>query len=62
MCIRDRIIEDQSGEIFDETPSDLAIAIKNCINPESNRIYSNNIAKSKLKYSWLRFVKKVEAF
>ena len=40
----------------------MAMAIKNCINPESNRTYSNNIAKSKLKYSWLRFVKKVEAF
>ena len=60
--LKEIIIEDQSGEIFSETPANMAIAIKNCINPESNRTYSNNIAKSKLKYSWLRFVKKVEAF
>ena len=60
--LKEIIIEDQSGEIFSETPANMAIAIKNCINPESNRTYSNNIAKSKLKYSWLIFVKKVEAF
>ena len=60
--LKEIIIEDQSGEIFSETPANMAIAIKNCINPESNRTYSNNIAKSKLKYSWLRFVKKIEAF
>jgi len=60
--LKEIIIEDQSGEIFSETPANMAIAIKNCINPESNRTYSNNIANSKLKYSWLRFVKKVEAF
>ena len=60
--LKEIIIEDQSGEIFSETPANMAIAIKNCINPESNRTYSNNIAKSKLKYSWLRFVEKVEAF
>ena len=60
--LKEIIIEDQSGEIFSETPANMAMAIKNCINPESNRTYSNNIAKSKLKYSWLRFVKKVEAF
>ena len=60
--LKEIIIEDQSGEIFSETPANMAIAIKNCINPESNRTYSNNIAKSKSKYSWLRFVKKVEAF
>ena len=35
--LKEIIIEDQSGEIFSETPSNLAIAIKNCINPESNR-------------------------
>ena len=60
--LKEIIIEDQSGEIYSETPANMAIAIKNCINPESNRTYSNNIAKSKLKYSWLRFVEKVEAF
>ena len=60
--LREIIINDSSGEIFDETPSDLAIAIKNCINPESSRNYSNNIAKSKVKYSWSRFVKEIEAF
>ncbi len=60
--LREIIINDSSGEIFDETPSNLAIAIKNCINPESSRNYSNNIAKSKVKYSWSRFVKKIEAF
>ena len=60
--LKEIIIEDQSGEIFSETPANMAIAIKNCINPESNRTYSNNIANSKLKYSLLRFVKKVEAF
>ena len=60
--LKEIIIEDQSGEIFSETPANMAIAIKNCINPESNRTYSNNIARSKSKYGWLRFVKKVEAF
>ena len=60
--LKEIIIEDQSGEIYSETSANMAIAIKNCINPESNRTYSNNIAKSKSKYSWLRFVKKVEAF
>ena len=37
----------------------LATAIKNCLNPESNRNYSNNIYKSKRKYSWSKFVKKL---
>ena len=60
--LREIIIDDRSGEIFDKTPSNLAIAIKRCINPESNRNYSNNIAKSKVKYSWSRFVKEIEAF
>ena len=60
--LKEIIIEDQSGEIFDETPANLAIAIKSSINPESNRNYSNNIAKSKVKYSWSRFVKKIEVF
>ena len=60
--LRELIINDRSGEIFDKTPSDLATAIKSCINPESNKNYSNNIAKSKVKYSWSRFVKKIEAF
>ena len=60
--LKEIIIEDQSGEIFDETPANLAIAIKRSINPESNRNYSNNIAKSKVKYSWSRFVKKIEVF
>ncbi|MED5269477.1 MAG: glycosyltransferase [Bacteroidota bacterium] len=60
--LKEIIIEDQSGEIFDETPANLAIAIKSSINPESNKNYSNNIAKSKVKYSWSRFVKKIEVF
>ena len=56
--LKEIIIKDQSGEIFDEIPYNLAISIKNCINPENNRNYSKNISKSKRKYSWSRFVEK----
>ena len=56
--LKEIIIKDQSGEIFDETSYNLAISIKNCINPENNRNYSKNISKSKRKYSWPRFVEK----
>ena len=56
--LKEIIIKDQSGEIFNETAYNLAISIKNCINPENNRNYSNNISKSKRKYSWSRFVEK----
>lgn len=58
--LKEIIINDKSGEIFDETPYNLAISIKNCINPENNRNYSNNISESKRKYSWSRFIKKIE--
>lgn len=58
--LKENIINDKSGEIFDETPYNLAISIKNCINPENNRNYSNNISESKRKYSWSRFIKKIE--
>ena len=44
---------------FDETAVNLATAIKNCINPENNRNYSRNISNVKKKYSWSRFVKKI---
>ncbi len=57
--LKETIIKDQSGEVFDETVVNLATAIKNCLNPESNRNYSNNIYKSKRKYSWSKFVKKL---
>ena len=57
--LKETIIKDQSGEVFDETVVNLATAIKNCLNPESNRNYSNNIYKSKRKYSWSRFVKEI---
>lgn len=60
--LKEIIINDQSGEVFDKTSANLATAIKNCINPESNRNYSNNIANSKAKYSWSRFVKKMRVF
>jgi len=60
--LKEIIIKDQSGEIFDETPYSLAISIRNCINPENNRNYSKNIAESKRKYSWSRFIKKIESF
>jgi hypothetical protein len=33
--------------------------IKNCINPENNRNYSRNISNIKKRYSWSRFVKKI---
>ena len=58
--LKEIIINDKSGEIFDETPYNLAISIKNCINPENNRNYSNNISESKRKYSWSRFIKNIE--
>jgi len=58
--LKENIINDKSGEIFDETPYNLAISIKNCINPENNRNYSNNISESKRKYSWSRFIKNIE--
>tara|TARA_B100000427_G_scaffold123689_1_gene102926 strand:- start:405 stop:1529 length:1125 start_codon:yes stop_codon:yes gene_type:complete len=60
--LKEIIINDKSGEVFDKTPANLATAIKNCINPESNRNYSNNIANSKAKYSWSRFVEKIKVF
>ena len=56
---KENIIKDQSGELFDETAVNLATAIKNCINPENNRNYSRNISNVKKKYSWSRFVKKI---
>ena len=58
--LKEIIINDKSGEIFDETPYNLAISLKNCINPENNRNYSNNISESKRKYSWSRFIKNIE--
>lgn len=58
--LKEIIINDNSGEIFDETPYNLAISLKNCINPENNRNYSNNISESKRKYSWSRFIKNIE--
>ena len=57
--LKENIIKDQSGELFDETAVNLATAIKNCINPENNRNYSRNISNVKKKYSWSRFVKKI---
>ena len=36
--------------------------IENLVKANIGRSHRSNEAKSKLKYSWLRFVKKVEAF
>ena len=57
--LKETIIKDQSGELFDETAVNLATAIKNCINPENNRNYSRNISNIKKRYSWSRFVKEI---
>jgi len=54
------ISKDQSGEIFDKTPENLAKAILNCIDKKRNQLYISNIIKAKNNYSWSTFVEKIK--
>ena len=54
------INKDQSGEVFDKTPENLAKAILKCIEENRNQLYISNIKKVKKYYSWSTFVEKIK--
>ncbi|MEC8611935.1 MAG: glycosyltransferase [Bacteroidota bacterium] len=58
--LKEIINKDQSGEVFDKTPENLAKAILNCIDEKRNQLYVSNIIKAKNYYSWSTFVKKIK--
>ena len=58
--LKEIINKDQSGEVFDKTPENLAKAILNCIDEKRNQLYVSNIIKAKNYYSWSTFVEKIK--
>ena len=58
--LKEIINKDQSGEVFDKTPENLAKAILNCIDEKRNQLYISNIIKAKNYYSWSTFVEKIK--
>ena len=58
--LKEIINKDQSGEVFDKTPENLAKAILNCIDEKRNQLFVSNIIKAKKYYSWSTFVEKIK--
>ena len=59
--LKEIIQKDKSGEIFDKTPKNLSKAILKGLEKKRNENYKSNIKKSKGKYSWLSFIKKIQS-
>ena len=58
--LKDVIIRDKSGAIFKKTAENLSSVILESLDKEKNLNYKENIKKSKVKYSWLSFIKELQ--
>lgn len=58
--LKEIIRKDKSGEVFDKTSENLSKAIKNTIKVDKLETYISNIKKSKMKYTWSRFVQELK--
>ena len=58
--LKEIIQRDKSGEVFNNTAKDLSKAILNSIKSDRQELYISNIRKSKVKYTWSRFIKELE--
>ena len=58
--LKEIIQRDKSGEVFNNTAKDLSKAILNSIKRDRQELYISNIRKSKVKYTWSRFIKELE--
>ena len=58
--LKEVIIRDKSGAIFKKTAENLSNVILEALDKEKLKSYRQNIKKSKVKYSWLSFVKELQ--
>tara|TARA_B100000575_G_scaffold54069_1_gene40591 strand:+ start:28493 stop:29605 length:1113 start_codon:yes stop_codon:yes gene_type:complete len=57
--LKETIINDGTGEIFDKSPRNLSMAILKCLKKENYDRYQSKTRELKDKYTWLEFVKKL---
>ena len=58
--LKEIILRDKSGAIFKKTDENLSKVILESLEKEKNNLYRQNIKKSKVKYSWISFIKELQ--
>ena len=58
--LKEVILRDKSGAIFKKTAENLSTVILESLEKKKNLNYKENIKKSRIKYSWLSFIKELQ--